>query len=126
MTPERLIQNTVCAWLSRVNHCTFFVHDSVGIFDPVKKVYRTNKNPYRRKGVADVIGIINGIPLAIEFKTPTGRVSPEQAEFLKDWEMHGGIALIIRSLEQAKRDLPAALLQKMRFLENEDGGQLAD
>lgn len=38
--------------------------------------------------------------LAIEVKSPTGRVRPEQAAFLQDVARHGGIAFVARSTEE--------------------------
>lgn len=125
-TPEKLVQNMCCAWLSRVQNCTFSTIRNGGVYDPKLGRFRRNSDPYYRKGVADVIGILNGIPLAIEFKSETGRSSPEQVEFGKDWRLHGGIYLVIRSLEQLKRELPAALLEKIHFLSGQDGAQDAD
>jgi penicillin-binding protein-related factor A (putative recombinase) len=104
VTPERQIQNLICSWL-KAKRALFFVHDSVGIFDPVRKCYRTNRNPYRIKGVADIIGIWQGKPLAIEVKSKAGRVSPEQRRFLAEWNAAGGIGFVARSLA----DVEAAL-----------------
>jgi hypothetical protein len=104
MTPERAIQNEICAWLkSRGALC--FIHDSVGIFDPRRGVFRRNTSPYRIRGVADVLGIWQGRPLAIEVKTKTGRVSPHQKEFLAMWTAAGGIGFVARSVEDVKDEL---------------------
>ena len=55
------------------------------------------------KGVADVIGVLpGGRFLAIEVKSKTGRVRPEQEIFLTDVIEHGGIALVARSLEDVE------------------------
>lgn len=125
-TPEKLVQNACMAWLSRVQNCITFTIRNGGIYDPKRGIFRRNMDPYYRPGVADVLGIINHIPLAIEFKSDTGRLSEAQKEFGKDWEMNGGIYLVIRSLDQLKRDLPQALLEKMAFLEGKDGAVEAD
>jgi len=104
MTPERAIQNGICSYLRSIG-AFVFVHDSVGIFDPKRKVYRINRNPYRMRGVADVLGIWRGHPLAIEVKTPTGRVSPHQKEFLEKWREAGGIGFVARRVEDVVREL---------------------
>ena len=75
-----------------------FVHDSVGIYDPVKNVYRTNRSPYRRKGVADILGIWNSKPLAIESKIRPRKPTKEQEQFLKEWNEAGGIGFVAYSL----------------------------
>jgi hypothetical protein len=51
-------------------------------------------------GGADLIGILDGKPLAVEVKTPTGRQSPEQRQFQQLWESRGGIYLMPRSVDQ--------------------------
>lgn len=52
-------------------------------------------------GGADLIGILDGKPLAIEVKSPTGRQSEEQKRFEHLWLARGGIYLMPRSVEQA-------------------------
>jgi penicillin-binding protein-related factor A (putative recombinase) len=104
MTPEREIQNQICSYL-RLKGAFVFIHDSVGIFDVRRGVFRSNRSPYRIRGVADLLGIYKGRPLAVEVKTKTGRVSPHQQEFLKKWTAAGGIGFVARSVE----DVIAAL-----------------
>lgn len=54
------------------------------------------------KGGADIIGISpDGRFLAVEVKTDTGRIRPEQAVFLKVVQEAGGISGVARSVEQA-------------------------
>jgi hypothetical protein len=51
------------------------------------------------RGVSDIIGCWNGRFLAIEVKTPGGRVSPDQEKFLEAVRRHGGIAFVARSID---------------------------
>jgi len=104
VTPEGFIKNQICSWLTR-HKALFFVHDSVGIFDPTRKVYRTNKSPYRIKGVADIIGIWKERPLAIEVKSGKGRLSLEQKSFLSAWGAAGGIGIAAWSVEDVQNVL---------------------
>lgn len=54
-------------------------------------------------GSADIIGIgPGGRFLALEVKTPTGRVSPEQARFIALVNQRGGIGAVVRSPDQAR------------------------
>lgn len=54
------------------------------------------------KGGADIIGIApGGRFIAVEVKTPTGRIRPEQNLFLQRVREAGGIAGIARSVEDA-------------------------
>jgi hypothetical protein len=57
-------------------------------------------------GSSDLIGWTRtGKFLAVEVKTPTGRVTPEQAAFLGAVSLAGGIGVVMRST-----DLPPELL----------------
>lgn len=56
-------------------------------------------------GIADRLGIYQGKPLAIEFKSTKGRLTPYQEQFRKDWESHGGIHIICRSIEDLAKGL---------------------
>jgi penicillin-binding protein-related factor A (putative recombinase) len=60
------------------------------------------------RGVADILGIWNGRPLAIEVKTPTGKVSPHQKAFLDEWRKAGGIGFVARSWEDCVKELDKA------------------
>lgn len=104
MTPEGYVRNSICAYLAALR-AFFFIHDSVGIWDPRNKVYRTNLSPYRIKGVADILGIWKGKFLAIEVKAPRGYPSKEQKAFLEKVRAEGGIAFIARSIDDVKREL---------------------
>lgn len=103
--PEKAIENGILRWLS-LNGIFAWKNQSVGIFDPVKKIYRKSNNPYHIKGVSDIIGILSdGRFLAIEVKSKTGKPSPEQINFIKQINDSGGKAFIARSLEDVQEEL---------------------
>jgi hypothetical protein len=53
-------------------------------------------------GSADLIGITGeGRFIALEIKTKTGRVSPDQARFIEHVKLMGGIAGVVRSVDDA-------------------------
>jgi hypothetical protein len=57
---------------------------------------RTNST----KGVSDIVGSYKGWALAIEVKTPKGKLSSEQDAFLAGWKIRGGgISIVARCLE---------------------------
>jgi hypothetical protein len=60
------------------------------------------------KGSSDILGILpGGRFLAVECKAPTGRLSPEQRQFLADIKALGGMAIVARSwmdIDQALRE----------------------
>jgi hypothetical protein len=51
----------------------------------------------------DMVGQKLAIFTSVEIKTPTGRVSPEQSNWLKQVSDGGGISLIARSIDEAKQ-----------------------
>lgn len=57
------------------------------------------------KGAADILACYRGRFLAIEVKSKTGRVSPEQVAFLSEVKRAGGIALVARSVEDVRAAL---------------------
>lgn len=89
----------------------------------VARVWRQNSGTFRERnrdgsfryirantarGMADIMGLLtDGRTLAIEVKSATGRVSPDQAAFLESIASAGGIAGVCRSIDDA-----AALLEK--------------
>ena len=102
MTPEGEVRKLVCSYLTKLG-IFFWLHDSVGIFDPKTKRFRRNTSPYRIKGVADILGVLpNGRALAIELKSATGRLTPEQKSFLERVNASGGLAFMARSIEDVK------------------------
>lgn len=108
-TPEGAIKNAICAWLSYQPGIKVWVNDSVGIFDPVRKIYRKSFSPYKIKGVADILGIMEptGRFLAIEVKVKGKYPSPEQRQFLEMINRMGGLGFVARSVE----DVAKALIQ---------------
>jgi hypothetical protein len=56
-------------------------------------------------GVADILGIHkdgSGRLIALEVKKPGGRISTKQDEFLSTINLNGGIAGIVRSIDDTK------------------------
>lgn len=104
MTPENQIKRAICQWLA-AKRAFFWVTDRVGIYDPTRKTFRSNRDPYRIKGVADILGSWKGRLLAIEVKTKTGRISQEQKQFLARVNESGGIGFVARSIDDVEREL---------------------
>lgn len=57
------------------------------------------RNKRNQPGVADIIGVYKGKPIAIEVKSPVGRVSPEQTAWLSQWGSSGGFFVVARSVD---------------------------
>lgn len=79
---EKSIENEILAYLERIPVCFAWKNQSVGIFDPIKKIYRRPNNRFHIKGTSDVIGSYNGKVIAIEVKKPQ-----EHKYILKNWEL---------------------------------------
>jgi len=62
----------------------------------IRKIHSTI---YSHNGVPDVLACINGLFIAIEVKTDTGRVSKLQERELNLVDQAGGLALICRGLQ---------------------------
>ncbi len=104
-TPEGEIKKSILIWLSLQRDCICWPNDSVGIFDPVKKIYRKNKSKFHRNGVSDILGIWKKRFLAIEVKSPTGRLTDDQKKFIDEIAANGGIAFVARSVEDVAFEL---------------------
>lgn len=58
-------------------------------------------------GSADILGATAGRPLAIEVKDATGRQEDDQVKFQRAWEAAGGVYLLVRDPEDARRRVEA-------------------
>lgn len=54
------------------------------------------------KGTADIIGIRDGVPFAIEVKSAVGKQSSEQKEWAKKWQDRGGRYYLVAGMERAE------------------------
>lgn len=81
---EQVIQRQVMCWLESVGIFAWYVK-STGTYDPVRKCFRRPPR-YFRTGVPDVHIVQDGVYLAIELKTPRGRLSDNQWLFRDRFE----------------------------------------
>lgn len=101
---ERDLQSHICYWVRQWGGYVF-VHDSVGIWDTNRSSFRKSHSPFRVPGVADILGIWSGDPLAIEVKIRRGKQSEKQIEFANLWTQHGGIYILAYSLQDVMEAL---------------------
>ena len=59
-------------------------------------------------GSADLVGCLDGRFVALEVKTATGRVAPEQKLWLDLVRRYGGFAAIVRSVDEARAAIARA------------------
>ena len=70
------------------------------------------------KGIADIIGCLpdqGGRMLAIEVKTPKGKVSEHQKEWLARMKKGGALCLVARGPEDVARALKLAIENKLKM-----------
>lgn len=101
---EKDIKRQIIQYL-RFKNIFCWVQSNVGIYDQASGKYRKLNGIGQMKGVSDILGIYKGRPLAIEVKTPTGRLSEFQDHFLKQFEKAGGIAILARSVDDVEKVL---------------------
>jgi len=101
---EKEIENQILGYL--VNRGIFcWKNDTVGVFDRNIGEYR-KQSAYHRKGIPDILSCLpGGRMLAIEVKTPTGRVSKEQEFIISRINELGGIAFVARNIEDVEKNL---------------------
>lgn len=100
---EKTIENEIL-WYLKSSGIFAWKVKSVGTFDPKIGKFRKSANNYM-KGVADIIGIYKGKPLAIEVKSSTGKLSPDQKIFLLKHHQEGGITIVARSIQDVEQAL---------------------
>ena len=76
-------------------------NNSVGVWDPQKKIYRKNRGFGFIKGTSDILGIEKdtGRFIAVEVKIGRDKLSPQQKTFLENIQKMGGHAIVARSLD---------------------------
>jgi hypothetical protein len=102
---EKEIQNNILEFL---NHCAIesWPNQSVGVYDPIKKIYRKSRNKYHRNGIMDILGYLpNGTFLGIEVKSKKGVASPDQKKQICIANDNKAVAFVSRSVWQTYQQL---------------------
>lgn len=102
---EKEIEMCILNYLDKAKVGFFYKTNTIGVFDPIRKVFRKPKNKYLINGVADITGIINGQFVAFEVKSEKGKQAPAQFEFQKNIEKQRGKYAVVRSIEEVKQFL---------------------
>ncbi len=108
MSRTNALTNAIVDYLN-LNGCFAWRSNNVGVFDPVKKVFR--KNPRQLNGVADILGIVksSGIMIVCEVKTGKDELSPDQIKFLNNIFRARGIRIVARNLDGFIKDFQQEL-----------------
>ncbi len=126
---EGQIQSSVYQYLENLGFFCW-VNKTVGIFDPVKKIYRKPKQEGSAKGSPDILGVgLNGRSLGIEVKDEKEYAYimrhyemlrdhvhsckkkihyQEQILFIERLRREGGVAFFTDGIETTRRELRAA------------------
>lgn len=72
-------------------------------YQPTTSVIRGVGN--QRKGIADLLGIYNGKPLAVEVKTQKGKLTEDQVLWGKRFKEEGGVYVVARCLDDVREAL---------------------
>lgn len=103
--PEKVIENQIMAYLN-LKKIYAWKNQSVGVWDQNRKIFRKPNNKNHIKGVSDILGILPcGRFLAIEVKSKTGKLSPDQVLFIERINSHGGLAFMAQSIEDVENKL---------------------
>ena len=97
---EKMIENQILSWL-KVKGIWATKIKTVGTYDQKLGRFRT-PSPWYRRGVADILCCYNGRFIGLEVKTPIGRLSMHQKEFLRDIQAAGGVAAVVRCVEDVE------------------------
>lgn len=103
-TTEGGIRNAIMSWL-KFHHAFCFIHDSVGIYDPVRQRFRIRHGAHRSVGIPDIIGIWKGKFLAIEVKAPKKYPTQDQKRMIQTINTEGGLAFVARSIQDVEDQL---------------------
>lgn len=100
---EKVIETAILIYLNYLSGCFAWKNNSTGVFDPVRGVYRKSKNKFAINGVSDILGIYNGRLLALEVKrSESDKPTKEQQDFIDRVIKLGGIAGVVRSIDDVK------------------------
>jgi len=93
------IQNSILDYLNRVPGCFAWTNHTHGI---MKDGRFRRRGGFEIVGGSDILGVYMGRFLAFEVKTPRGRATPAQLAFLDKVTRCGGIAAIVRSIDEVR------------------------
>ena len=97
---EHDIQSAILDYLSRCSKVAFAYRQNTGQTKYEDDHGKTRWVRYGWVGCSDILGMLtNGRFLAIECKSRTGRLSPEQSAFLDAVNAGGGLGIVARSVD---------------------------
>lgn len=114
---EKQIETDILNFLNSVPNVFAFKVNTVGTFDPRKRVFRTNKNPHLHNGTSDIIGCAWGKCFAMEVKKPKPSKtypSKNQKLFIEKINSALGHGCVVRSVDEAREQLKLISLEDLK------------
>jgi hypothetical protein len=94
------VQRAICDYLAYRGYL-FSRTNNMPVYDTGRKAFRALPK-YTRKGWPDICLLTSGMFYAIECKSSTGKLSPEQKMLGEEIEAHGGIYIVARSISDVQ------------------------
>lgn len=101
---EKEIEHGILHFLNAFLGVRAYKIQTTGVYDANRGCFR-KRGKYVRKGMSDIIGIVEGRFLAIEVKSENGTLTPDQKSFILDVNESGGIAFVARSIQDVVTNL---------------------
>jgi hypothetical protein len=101
---EANVKNAVFHYLTvkeNMGQLMWWPTNNTGVWNEKKQCFMHNK--WRKKGVPDAMVMKNRVFYGVELKSKTGNARKEQFAFKAQLERHGGVYLIIRSVEDIEK-----------------------
>ena len=100
ITANALTQHTLRVLALKGYHA--WRNNNAGVYDATKKVYRANSTT---KGIPDILGYRKSDArfLAVEIKAGKDRLTQEQADFIVSLQDAGGVAYVVRSIDDIEK-----------------------
>jgi hypothetical protein len=103
VSSEYILECQILEYLARLGIGFFWKNTSGGFHDG--KRWRVHQSPFAIRGTSDILGVVAGRMVALEVKTESGRIAPEQAAFLKKVQACGGLGAVVRSVDHTREAL---------------------
>lgn len=101
-TPEGEIKRAIFDRLKYVPRCSVLPQVVAGLWDEQRGI---RKKSQMRLGTPDILACIRGYFVAIEVKSPKGKLSPHQELLLEELRLAGAFCLVARSVDDLEQFL---------------------
>ena len=95
MTPEKRFENQVRAWMGKQGIYNAGTPEKKMKVPPVGWYYKVWGGGMQKAGIPDIIACVNGVFVAIEVKSASGKPSDLQKLNIKRINEAGGVALVL-------------------------------